>query len=897
MDINQIVKNMTLEEKVGQKIMLDFRYWDQNGSSNKDMTVPDETIGRLITDNHIGGVILFANNLKDKLQIKTLTAWYAAMKTCGDIRLFIGTDNEGGNVFRLPRGDYASFPGNMALSAAIEGGADIQLAYEQGAQMAQDMLSLHINTNFAPVVDVNTNPFNPVINVRSFSDDVSTVSLLAEKMAAGMRQQNLITAYKHFPGHGSTSTDSHTGLPCVDRSRKDAFAIDIAPYKHAIDSHVAPDMIMTAHIQYPALDNSQVITRNGMKITVPATMSREIQTHILRAELGFTGVTISDALDMGAITDNFDRDDAIERVFTAGVDIALMPVSISSPSQANQLPVLVQGIVEKIRQGIISETDINTSVERILRLKKNYSLYGDVGKDRSLYLIRPVLNPELGVGFDQNELLNGCAKIKLRDPLAQISSNDLRFAIKYSAEHHGYSISMTGPVTWDETDRAGNLSVNFSDDWNQPKNLWTFDRVGDNEFIIRNLKDPSMVWDVHNYYANYGTNIKVTKEKSNNDPVKKAQIFRIDMMQDNKCFVTTSLCSTKSISTTDNDNNVIVWEHDNGERQQFYIYSRNTEQDPNKPPVYIYQMFDHKKEKILAWNVPGGKQLFMHPNENKKEHFWNIELQCGGDYIISNHRERGRVVDVTDAKINNGNILHVESRHPSTDNAAQRFRLHYMVDNTPVYFLRPELEKKIADRSITVVINRQSTLPLTDKNQHYFILTPWGEQAKGIAAVMSQDGYMNVMAAKEADLTDKQVREYIAACDVFLLGTLSTRYSPVEEDGVSPGGIPNTSPDNHYLVWLRYAAEQGKKRIHLSLRAPYDIVNYADDVDAAVAAYSYYGYDSGVWRGLSMISLAEILTNKRPPQGKLPINTWHDYDVETNTGTVAFPRGYGLEWS
>lgn len=93
MDIKQKVKNMTLEEKIGQKIMLDFRYWDQKGSSNKDMTAPDETIGKLITDNHIGGVILFANNLKNKLQIKTLTAWYATMKICGDIRLFIGTED------------------------------------------------------------------------------------------------------------------------------------------------------------------------------------------------------------------------------------------------------------------------------------------------------------------------------------------------------------------------------------------------------------------------------------------------------------------------------------------------------------------------------------------------------------------------------------------------------------------------------------------------------------------------------------------------------------------------------------------------------------------------------------------------------------------------------------
>lgn len=597
MNIKQKVKNMTLEEKIGQKIMLDFRYWDQNGSRNQDMTVPDEVIGKLITDNHVGGVILFANNLKDKQQIKTLTAWYAAMKTHGGIRLFIGTDNEGGNVFRLPRADYASFPGNMALAAAIEGGADKQLAVEQGKLMAQDMRSLHINTNFAPVVDVNTNPFNPVINVRAFSDDKNTVSRLAEKMVAGMKQQGLISAYKHFPGHGSTSTDSHTGLPRVDRTREEAFAIDIAPYKQAIDNQAAPDMVMTVHIQYPALDSSQVITRNGEKITVPATMSREIQTQILRGDLGYTGVTISDALDMGAIADHFSQEGAVENVFAAGVDIALMPVSISSPSHASLLQDLIRYIVEMVKKGRISEADIDASVERILNLKKRYNL----------------------------------------------------------------------------------------------------------------LREEEM--------------------------------------------------------------------------------------------------------------VTVGASLSGH-----------------------------------------------------------------------------ELEKGIADRSITAVINRQSLLPLKDKTLRYFILTPWGEQAKGIATVMALEGYQNVVAAKETELNDVQVREHIGDCDVFLLGTLSNSFTPVEQDGVVTDRTKDNNDNNPYPGWLRYAAGLGKKRVHLSLRAPYDIVSYAGDVDAAVATYSYYGYDNGIWRGHSMISLAEVLTGKLIPQGKLPVNTWHDYDVKTNTGTVAFPRGFGLSW-
>ncbi len=598
MNIKQKINKMTLEEKIGQKIMLDFRYWDPTGKSKQDMIAPDETINRLINDAHIGGVILFSNNLKDKAQIKKLTAWYAAMKICGNIRLFIATDNEGGSVFRLPRGDYASFPGNMALAAAIAGGADTQLASEQGSLMAQDMLSLHINTNFSPVVDVNTNPFNPVINVRAFSDDANTVSRLAEKMMAGMKQQGMITAYKHFPGHGSTATDSHTGLPHVNRSREDAFSIDIAPYQQAINNQAAPDMIMTAHIQYPSLDNSQVVTRNGEKITVPATMSHEIQTCILRGELGYAGVTVSDALDMGAIADHFTQAEALGKVFTAGVDIALMPVSISSPSQIGLLPDLIRHIVSEVEKGRISETDIDASVERILTLKARYNLLGE------------------------------------------------------------------------EENRVATASVS-----------------------------------------------------------------------------------------------------------------------------------------------PGEK-----------------------------------------------------------------------------------LEKQIADHSITVVINQQSLLPLRDKTLRYFILTPWGEQAEGIAVTMTQEGYLNVVACRETELTDAQVREHIAGCDVFLLGTLSTRFTPAERDGITTAGVKESSDNSPGSVWLEYAAELGKKRVHLSLRTPYDIVSYATNVEAAVATYHYYGYDNGIWRGHSMISLAEVLMGKRTPQGKLPVNTWHDYDVQTNTGTVAFPAGFGLSW-
>lgn len=595
--IKDKIKTMTLEEKIGQKVMLDFRYWNEGDQNQNDMITPNATIEKLLTHHHIGGVILFSNNLKNKKQIKALTSWYASMRSCKGARLFIGTDNEGGNVFRLPRDEYASYPGNMALAAAIEGGANVSLANEQGREMAKDMQSLHINTNFAPVVDINTNPFNPVINVRAFSDDVHTACHIAEHLTAGMKRQGLITAYKHFPGHGSTSTDSHTGLPRVDRSREDAFAIDIAPYRCAIDNQLAPDMIMTAHIQYPALDNSQITTRTGVKITVPATMSREIQTTILRGDLGYTGVTISDALDMAAIVDHFNQDNAIAHVFSAGVDIALMPISMTSSSHASRLSHLIQGIAGKIRKGLISEADIDASVERILTLKQRHGL------------------------LDETKVIT-------------------------------------------------------------------------------------------------------------NEPV--------------------------------------------------------------------------------------------HAEQN--------------------------------------------------------------------------LEKLIADRSITVVINRESALPLEDVTLRYFILTPAKGQADGISVVMRHHGYQHVVAANEQDASQAEILQHIAACDVFLIGTASTSFVPTAKEEDVTFRQNNHTRNKHYADWLHYATALGKVRIHLSLRAPYDIVNYSNCVDAAVASYSYLGYENETWRGPSMASLAKVLMGKLAPKGKLPVNTWHDYDVDTNSGTVAYPKGFGESW-
>ncbi|CAJ0999494.1 glycoside hydrolase family 3 protein [Sodalis praecaptivus] len=365
-----VLAGMTLREKIGQKIMLDFRYWGRDSASGaaRDTVALNACIENILRDYHIGGVILFANNLKDADQIRRLTGQLAAVPQTHGIGLLIGTDNEGGNVFRLPRGDYTAFAGNMALGALYEGHGESALPYLQGKIMAQELCSLGLNLNFAPVVDVNSNQANPVINVRAFGDCPAQVDRLARQMVKGSAQ--IVTCYKHFPGHGDTHTDSHLNLPRVDRNREQAYAVDLAPYIAAIADNDAPDMIMTAHIQYPALDDSLITRLDGEDIIVPATLSRRIQHHMLRQEMGYRGVTITDALDMKAISDHFDPRDVVKRVFNAGVDIALMPVSVQAADEEDKLRELIDYIVAQVERGEIDSEEIDVSVARILTLKR-----------------------------------------------------------------------------------------------------------------------------------------------------------------------------------------------------------------------------------------------------------------------------------------------------------------------------------------------------------------------------------------------------------------------------------------------------------------------------------------------------------------------------------------------
>lgn len=423
-----ILEGLTLREKIGQKLLVAFRYWcpDDQPACTGSTTRFNSAIGDALSNNAIGGVILFANNLSSLEQGRSLVSDLRAVPpVAGVLGLLLGVDEEGGAVFRLPRRSATVFPGSMALAAAWHASGDERMAYDQGVVLAAEIAALGFNLNFAPVVDVNSNPLNPVINVRAFGDDIHTVSLMGRRMVQGMAAQGVIGAYKHFPGHGDTETDSHIGLPVVNKSRADAYAIDLAPYRQAIEAGEAPEMIMTAHIQYPALDSTLILTRTGESIIAPATMSRKIQHDILRGELGFQGVSISDAMDMKAIAGFFGQADAVIKTFQADVDIALMPIEFRTASQAGLLSGLIDQVVAAVEAGDIDRQELDQSVFRIVRMKLRNGIDAEQGGR---------LQPELSViGSPAHRAIeqritarsitlirNQCAALPLTDACARI---------------------------------------------------------------------------------------------------------------------------------------------------------------------------------------------------------------------------------------------------------------------------------------------------------------------------------------------------------------------------------------------------------------------------------------------------------------------------------------------
>jgi len=332
--VEAILQNMTLEQKIGQLMMVGF--------GGKEM---GPEISDLLTKHHIGSVALYSRNIVNNRQlIKLVRDIRKVMRN--EVQPFVAIDQEGGNVVRV-RSDVIILPGAMALGAT----RDPVLAFLAGQANAIDLGLLGVDMNLAPVLDVNRNPHNPVINIRAFGDHPKLVSKLGLRFIQGQQQSGMATVAKHFPGHGATSHDSHFDLPVLNLTREQLHHTELVPFTEAFAAGL--DALMTAHVRVPALDPSGT----------PASLSREVITGLLREELNYSGIVITDDLEMRAIAERMSAGEAAVKALSAGADIIMV---IWTPKKKHEVFV---SLLDAVREGRIPLSRVDESVSRILRLK------------------------------------------------------------------------------------------------------------------------------------------------------------------------------------------------------------------------------------------------------------------------------------------------------------------------------------------------------------------------------------------------------------------------------------------------------------------------------------------------------------------------------------------------
>ncbi|GIM33183.1 glycoside hydrolase family 3 [Paraclostridium bifermentans subsp. muricolitidis] len=327
------INEMTLDEKIGQMVLSGFNGTDFNGE-----------LDTLINDLKVGGVILFSRNIEDSKQLKKLNLDIEEANK--NIPVFISIDEEGGRVNRLAK-NIKRF--ESAKSIGDKG--DIKYAYENGKEIGKTLKAYKINMNFAPVLDIYSNSKNTVIGDRAFGNNEKIVETMGIATMQGLKDEDVIPVIKHFPGHGDTEVDSHIGLPVVEKSIDQLYDFELVPFKKAIESGV--DAVMVSHILMKQIDDKN-----------PATLSYNLITEILRNDMKFSNVVITDDMCMKAITNRLSVEEASIKSIKAGSDIILIGSDIGK----------TKSVIEKIKLEVeaneISEKRIDESVYRILKLKE-----------------------------------------------------------------------------------------------------------------------------------------------------------------------------------------------------------------------------------------------------------------------------------------------------------------------------------------------------------------------------------------------------------------------------------------------------------------------------------------------------------------------------------------------
>ncbi|WP_396611487.1 beta-N-acetylhexosaminidase [Haloferax sp. S1W] len=341
-NVSTAERSVPLEEKVGQLFVAGF-----------DGTEPTDDIEQLLSSHHLGGVIYFSRNIESPEQVASLSETLQTIaRDAGEPPLLIATDQEGGVVSRFDWG--AQLPSQMALGAT----RDPSKLRTAGETVGDELASLGIWMNFAPVLDVNNNPENPVIGVRSFGDDPEVVGELGSALAAGLQSAGVAACGKHFPGHGDTETDSHRSLPVIPHDRDRLEAVEFVPFRRAIDGGI--DAIMTTHIAFPAITGDD---------TLPATLSEAVLTGILREEFGFDGLIVSDCLEMHAIAGTVGTAEGAVQALAAGCDVVLVSHSPERQREA------IERVIDAVESGDLPEARIDSAYERVRKYKRRQ--FGD----------------------------------------------------------------------------------------------------------------------------------------------------------------------------------------------------------------------------------------------------------------------------------------------------------------------------------------------------------------------------------------------------------------------------------------------------------------------------------------------------------------------------------------
>ncbi|MCT4598156.1 MAG: glycoside hydrolase family 3 protein [Vallitalea sp.] len=345
-NIDNILKNMSLNEKIGQLFIVDADSLN-NGNTLTNIT---DNANDIIKTYNPSGVIFFKNNIETINQTYDLIS---NLQESSALPLFISVDEEGGLVSRIAKNPnmHATILPNSKVIGETNNPKN---AYEIGTILAREISSLGFNMDFAPVADVNTNKDNEVIGVRAYGSDKDLVGDMVYNAVQGIQSENVSAVIKHFPGHGDTTNDTHTGSVVVNHNIDRLREVEFIPFIRGIEASV--DGVMMAHIKVP----------NVTKDDIEASLSKEIVTDLLRKELGYNGLVITDALNMGAIANEYSAQEACVKAILAGVDILLMPIPFEE-SYVN--------LMKAVNEGVITEDRIDESVKRILTVKINRKLF------------------------------------------------------------------------------------------------------------------------------------------------------------------------------------------------------------------------------------------------------------------------------------------------------------------------------------------------------------------------------------------------------------------------------------------------------------------------------------------------------------------------------------------